>query len=311
LQTVQAGNPTLTYTPTFTFTPTTTVTSTPTNTYTPNPYVTASWNSAFGGVTFNQPSALAIQNSTSIYIYVADKGNNRVEKFTNTGSLVTSWGAGGKGKGTINFTSPLALAVGPNNYLYVAGPSGIGVFDGNGNYLTTYSGFNNPQGLACGSGDLYISDTGNSRIVALSLTNGSFDTNFETTGAVTLSQGVTGTGLAFGGSPATLFVSEQTTLNIPTTYDSVAFFSTPSGSVTGSFSGFLFPTGLAVDSQGNLYVADASNKSVEVFSPGANSPSITFNANNTLSNPVAVAVDINGEIYVADSANNAVYNFAP
>ncbi len=316
LQTVQQGNPTLTFTPTPSFTPTTTSTGTPTITNTPNPYVTVSWNTAFGGVTFNQPSALAVQNSPSIYLYVADKGNNRVEKFTNTGSLVTSWGAGGRGKGTINFNTPLALAVTVTSSgsatLFVAGPTGIGVFDTNGNYLTTYTGFNNPQGLALdGSGNLYVSDTGNLRIVELSANSDTPITSFGGTGAVTLSQGVTGTGLALWGSQTTLFVSEQTTLNIPNTYDSVALYNTASGSVTGSITGFLLPTGLAVDNQGNLYVADAGNKSIEVFSPGANSPAITFNNNNTLSNPVAVAVDSNGEIYVADSANNAVYNFAP
>ena len=177
LQTVQAGNPTLTFTPTFTFSPTATVTGTPTVTNTPNPYVTVSWTSAFGSSSFNHPSALAVQNFPAIYLYVADTGNNRVEKFTNTGSLVTSWGAGGKGKGIINFNSPLALAVTASSAgttLFVAGPSGIGVYDGNGNYLTAFTNngtgsFSNPKGLALdGTGNLFVSDSGNRQIVRLS-----------------------------------------------------------------------------------------------------------------------------------------------
>jgi hypothetical protein len=105
VQTVQAGNWTLTPTLTFTPTVTSTVTTTPTLTYTPQPILTVTWGS-FGAYSFSTPSAIAVQGTSSINVYVADTGNNRVEKFTNTGSLVTAWGAGGKGKGTINFTRP-------------------------------------------------------------------------------------------------------------------------------------------------------------------------------------------------------------
>lgn len=93
VQIVQAGNGTFTFTPTPTFTVTSTITPTPTNSTTPLPVVTVTWGS-FGTYPFNDPSAIAVQGTTLISVFVADTGNNRVEKFTNTGSLVTSWGAG-------------------------------------------------------------------------------------------------------------------------------------------------------------------------------------------------------------------------
>lgn len=313
--TVQAGNPTLTPTATYTFTMTFTITGTPTITSTPNPFVTVTWNNAFGSYSFNSPSAIAVQNSIPGCVYVADTGNNRVEKFTNTGSLVTSWGAGGKGKGTVNFLAPQALAVNSNGTtLYVAGPSGIGVFDAKGNYLTTYTQpgtgtFNNPQGLAVdGSGNLYVSDTGNLRIVELS-SNG-VPLSYGSAGGVTLSAGITATGLALTGSPVTLCVAQHTS----GPYDTIGFYDASSGVTEGSITGFKNPNGLAVDSNGHLFVADTGNGSIEIVLNLTLDSILPFNANKTLKQPMAVAVDSTGEIYVVDSGNGGngtVYNFAP
>ena len=97
------------------------------------------------------------------------------------------------------------------------------------------------------------------------------------------------------------------------TYDSVNVY-TSSASFTWTYTGFYQPNGLALDTAGNLYVADTGNKTVELWSPlgsFTNSPSFSFNANNSLVNPVAVAVDSTNEVYVADSGNNTIYNFAP
>lgn len=312
LQTVQAGNPSLTPTVTYTFTMTFTITPTPTFSVTPLPVLTVSWSDGFGSYNFKDPSGIAVQNGSSIYVYVADTGNGRVEKFTNTGILVTSWGAGGKGKGTISFPTPQAVAVNSNGMLYVAGPSGIGVFDANGNYLTTYinpgtGSFSNPQGLALdGSGNLYISDSGNNRIVELS--NNGTPESYGSSGGVTIATL----------NPSGLTVDTSDNVYVALNNNTIEGFNS-SGVSFITINGFNSPDGLAMDSSNDLFVADTGNKTIEEFpgSPSFISPTVFINPNNVLNVPRGVAVDSTGEIYVVDSGNNGnsfrgtVYNFAP
>jgi DNA-binding beta-propeller fold protein YncE len=83
--------------------------------------------------------------------------------------------------------------------------------------------------------------------------------------------------------------------------------------------------GLAVDSSGNLYVADAGNDRVLKFAPSAGAAAgqrpgnaaTVFGGNgrgagaNQLAAPSGVALDKNGNLYVADTLNHRVQMFAP
>jgi sugar lactone lactonase YvrE len=78
--------------------------------------------------------------------------------------------------------------------------------------------------------------------------------------------------------------------------------------VTG---GLKYPTGIAVDSNSNVYVADTFNDRVlkETRSGGSYTQS-TIPASN-LSEPMGVAVDGSGSIYIADTFNNRVLKETP
>ena len=78
---------------------------------------------------------------------------------------------------------------------------------------------------------------------------------------------------------------------------------------SNSFGGFSYPTGVAVDGSGNVYVADHGNGAVEeIMAVGGVIPaSPTINTlGSGFSSPQGVAVDGSGNVYVADTGNNAV-----
>jgi DNA-binding beta-propeller fold protein YncE len=80
------------------------------------------------------------------------------------------------------------------------------------------------------------------------------------------------------------------------------------GSGSGQFDS---PIGVAVDSSGNVYVADYDNNRIDRFN--FSNPTGTFTSfgnagsgNGQFINPFGVAVDSSGNIYVADSGNNRI-----
>ncbi len=79
-----------------------------------------------------------------------------------------------------------------------------------------------------------------------------------------------------------------------------------SGAGANPLHNILAPAGLALDSAGNLYAADAQLDVVQVYSPPF-SNGIAASATITgFSNPLAVAVDSLNNLYVTDSLNNRV-----
>ena len=75
---------------------------------------------------------------------------------------------------------------------------------------------------------------------------------------------------------------------------------------------FNAPSQMAVDTAGNLYIADTSNHAVRKVTPGGVVSTIlgtgaSGSALTQLSSPAAVAVDnVSGDIYVADASNHRI-----
>lgn len=77
---------------------------------------------------------------------------------------------------------------------------------------------------------------------------------------------------------------------------------------TGSGSGQLdLPTGIAVASNGNVYIGENDNHRIQVFDADGNFLSI-FN-NTDVTHPQGMAFDDSGNLWVADSATNSVKKF--
>ena len=74
------------------------------------------------------------------------------------------------------------------------------------------------------------------------------------------------------------------------------------------FTGVNLPTGVAVDTAGNVYVADMGNDQVWRLAAGASAATpLPFTG---LKNPRDVAVDTAGNVYVADGSNDRVLRLA-
>ena len=64
------------------------------------------------------------------------------------------------------------------------------------------------------------------------------------------------------------------------------------------------PSGVAVDSAGNVYIADPSHNAIKKWVVASNS--VTTLVSSGLSNPLGVAVDSTGNVYIADTSHNAI-----
>jgi hypothetical protein len=92
-------------------------------------------------------------------LYVADRNNNRIEKWSTGGTFLSAWGSEGTTDGKLE--SPFSLAYGPTGNVYVGGESDsrVQAFDGSGNWQATLPGFSNPLGVAVDStGKVWVAD---------------------------------------------------------------------------------------------------------------------------------------------------------
>jgi len=208
------------------------------------------------------------------------------------------------------------------------------------------SGFSYPEGVAAdGSGNLFIVDTYNNRVVKETLAAGTYTQSVVPTSSLVIPEWVsidgagnlyiTDTGnnrvlketLSPGGS-YTESVLSTTTLNDPfcAAVDGngnvyVADYlnnrilkETLSGSSytesTITISDLNGPEALAVDSVGNVFFVDDSNRLVKMTLSGSTYSEGVI-ATSSLADPYGVAVDPNSNVYVSDSGNGRILKETP
>ena len=261
----------------------------------------------------NYPAGVAVDGAGNLYI--ADTGNNRIRKMTPGGTITTVAGTGTTGYSGDNIaatsatlSSPYGVAVDGAGNLYIADygnnrirkvtPSGtITTVAGNGTY--GYSGDGGPAisaelfvtlGVAVdASGNLYIADFGNHRIrmvtpggiittVAGNGTPGYNGDNITATSAelyYPYGVAVDGTGNLYIADNYNHRIRKVTPGGIITTVAGNGTAGYNGDNIAATSAELLYPTGVAVDASGNLYVADHANgriRKVDVSDP----PSLTY-----------------------------------
>ena len=73
---------------------------------------------------------------------------------------------------------------------------------------------------------------------------------------------------------------------------------------------FQDPSGVAVDSVGNVYIADMGNNRIRLVTPGGLITTLVGGSTDLLNTPAGVAVDAAGTVYIADTGNNRIRRFA-
>jgi sugar lactone lactonase YvrE len=208
--------------------------------------------------------------------------------------------------------------------------AGTPLLPGSANGLGGAAGFSSPQGVALdASGNLYVADTANGTIRAIT-PQGEVATLAGTPGVTGSSDG-TGPAASFN-APQGVAVDASGNLFVTDTGNNTIRMITPGGvvstlagtaGITGSADGagaaasFSTPTGVAVDRNGNVYVADSANNTIrQISSKGvvttlAGTAGVAGSADATgaaasFHGPTGLAVDISGYVYVSDGGNNTI-----
>jgi hypothetical protein len=258
---------------------------------------------------FNRPLGVAVDGAGTVY--VADSGNCTIRKVTPGGVVMTLAG----------------LSVDTNGDGWPDGDYA----DGTGSEAR----FSYPSGVAVdGAGNVYVADNGTIRKV----TTGGVVTTLA--GLAGESGSADGTGsVARFAAPRGVAVDSASNVYVADTENYTIRKVTPSGVVTtlaglagsrgsadgtGSAARFDRPSGVAVDSTGNVYVADPWNYTTRKVTPGgavttlaglAGSPGSADGTgsaarfggwNSFVSGPPGVAVDSAGNVYMADTDNYTI-----
>ncbi|HEX3425032.1 MAG TPA: protein kinase [Acidimicrobiales bacterium] len=299
----------------------------------------------------NEPQGVAIGPDNSIYI--ADFGNNRIRRVTPGGMITT---VAGDGQGGFNgsklatgaeLNEPTGVAVAGGD-LYIADFGNNRVRRVTSGIITTFAGndmagsggdngqainaqLDGPEAVAISrSGGVYITDLGHSEI------------RFVNTGGIIMTVG--GSGIAgFGGdngaataarinNPVGITVSQDGSVYIADSGNNRVrkiaggIMTTVAGNGEGAFAGdggppraaqISEPMGVAVSSNGDLYITDTGNNRIRMVSHGtittvAGTGEAGFSGDGgaataaELNAPTGLAVSAVGDLYIADTANHRI-----
>jgi uncharacterized repeat protein (TIGR02543 family) len=256
---------------------------------------TYTWQSLNGSQSFSDP--LGVAKDSQGNMYVTDEGNGNIEELKkSSGTWVNIPGPQG-------LTDPGSIAVDSSGNLYVAGAdSNAKIWElpvgGSWTDITNGATIWNIDGIAVdNSGNVYLT-TEQGPDYILKLPNGSSTwVSIEGTNDFTRPYGIC------TDSIGNVYVADRTSNKVGKLSNGSSIWVDIGTSTDGIDS----PTGVAVDSQNNLYVCSSANGSIIEFN-GSNWT--TINNNAPLASVYGVVLDSNNDIYATAEGNPGLYKWA-
>lgn len=242
---------------------------------------------------FAYPYDVAVDTAGDVF--VADQGNDRIREILPSGQVVTIAGNGTSGNvdgpaATAEFSNPAGVAVDAAGNLYVADYRNHSVREISAGNVTTIAGngspgfadgpvasaqFSYPLGVAIdGSGNLYVADSNNNRIREIS---GGIVTTLAGNGTASYLDGAAASAEFHGPNSVAVdasghvFVADGS--NNVIREISGGMVTTMAGSNAGYLDGparsamLNGPNGLALDADGDLYIADSGEDEIRLYVP--------------------------------------------
>ncbi|MCE1253646.1 MAG: TIGR03663 family protein [Anaerolineae bacterium] len=226
------------------------------------------------GGTFNEPWGITVGPDGSVF--VTDTWNHRIEKFTADGQFIKMWGIFGQGETPDAFWGPRGIAVDAQGHVYVAdtGNKRIVEFTSDGDFVTQFGSFgvetgqfDEPVGVAVDAqGRVYVTDTWNQRVQVFD--RGPDGVNFEPVSQWSVNgwfgESLDNKPFITVDSSGNVFISDPEGYRI-LEFNSEGVFQRAWGDYSPDIDGFGLTSGVAVDTNGRVWVSDAGNNRVMRF----------------------------------------------
>jgi prepilin-type N-terminal cleavage/methylation domain-containing protein len=260
------------------------------------------------------------------FVYVLDAGNNRSERFDSAGNFIASYNIG---SGCCNEFIKLDTA---GNFFLSNRPNGwVDEYTASAYVQSFGSGtMNSPNELSLdGKGNIWVADGSNHRILKYQI-SGATATLTQTVPASCAVSCSASTANGSFDAPYGLYIDASGNIwvadygiNTQTVqeFDKNGNFLQKIGPDGGGFSNgqFSYPTNVALDSSGNIWVVDRSSNRIQKFNSSgvyqsqlgcATGPCSTGSANGQFNDPEIIGIDSSANIiYVVDKGNNRVQKF--
>jgi PKD repeat protein len=273
-------------------------------------------NTGNGNGQLSYPTSIATDSLGNLY--VIDRGNWRIEKFSTLGDYLLQWGSYGTGNGQFNDFG--GMEVDDAGYVYVGDwyNCRIQKFTSNGVFVAKWGScgsgpgqfHDGPGGIAADNyGYIYVTDDSNDRVQ-----------KFDKNGNFVLQWGSPGTGNGQFQSTEDVAIGQNDTVYVVDWANArIQMFNT-SGGYLGQFGSYgsaigqlNMPQTIDIDKDGNVYVGERGNCRVQKFT-ASGTPLTMWGGCGTDPGqfnyaPFGIALDGAGFIYASDYDNDRVQKF--